>query len=310
MSPNGDLGIAVASYPSQGGDESQTDFRVAESVIAMMEEHRNGPWFLGAGLFKPHVPWIVPSTYFDMYSPDQIEIPPFDPSEMSIAPKVAYTTNPPNYGMSGEQHRQAFRAYCAATSFVDAQAGRLVDAVERLGLKQDTTIVFWSDHGFQLGEHGQWQKMALFEPSVRVPLIIAGAGVGSTTGASCPRTVENLSIYPTLVELCGIQGAPSGLQGRSLAPLLSNPNAPWEHPAVSQVTRGFGANPVMGYSIRTERHRYTMWAGGAEGEELYDYDSDPRELRNLAADVGSAALKAKLRSRLEQLAHARGMARA
>lgn len=305
FSPNGDLGIAIATNASSSSDETQSDFMVAESVIAMMEEHRNDPWFLAAGLFKPHVPWILPSKYFDMYPADRIEPPPFDEAELKSAPRWAYTTNPPNYGMTPEQQREAIRGYYAAISFVDAQVGRLLGAVERLGLSANTTVVFWSDHGFAIGEHGQWQKMSLFEASARVPLILSGAGV-TAAPKGCARPVENLDIYPTLVELCGLKGAPANLQGRSLAPLLKDPNATWEGGAVSQVSRGGPNKSVMGYSIRTERYRYTMWASGAEGEELYDYQTDPREVRNLAADPDSSALKGRLHEMLARVARRRG----
>jgi uncharacterized sulfatase len=190
---------------------------------------------------------------------------------------------------------------------VDAQVGRLMDAVERLGLAENTTIVFWADHGFMVGEHGQWQKMKLFEASARVPFLMAGAGVPSA-GKACTRPSEHLNVYPTLVELCGLTGAPRNLHGRSLVPLLENPDAAWDHPAISQVTRPADGRRIMGYTVRTERYRYTMWDRGAQGEELYDYQSDPRELRNLAADSGAAALKRQLRGRLEAIATPRGMA--
>ena len=226
---------------------------------------------------------------------------------MSIAPHWAYSTVPSNWGLTVPQRREAIRAYYASTSFLDAQVGRVLDAVERLGLAGDTTTAFWADHGWQLGEHGQWQKQTLFEPSARVPLLIGGAGV-QAAGRACPRTVEHLDIYPTLVELCGLNGAPSGLQGRSLAPLLKNPNASWDRPAISQVSRANQTAHVMGYSLRTERYRYTIWTPGAEGEELYDYKNDPRELRNLANDSRSAVLKGKLRTSLEQVSRARGLA--
>jgi arylsulfatase A-like enzyme len=308
LSPNGDLGVAVAEHASESPDQSITDYMVAESVIAMMEEHRDEPWFLAAGFFRPHVPFIVPSKYFDLYSPDDMQVPALDPNELTFAPRVAYTTMNPNNGMTPQQHREAMRAYYAATSFVDAQVGRLLDALDRLNLAGNTTVVLWADHGWMLGEHGQWQKTMLFEPSARVPLIIAGAGVGAA-GQGCPRTVEHLDLYPTLVDLCELKGAPSNLQGRSLAPLLAGPNTPWDHPALSQVTRRTSSGaPLMGYSIRTERYRYTTW--GPEGEELYDYDNDPREVHNLAADPNSTGVKARLRTRLEQIARSRGMANA
>jgi iduronate 2-sulfatase len=248
----------------------------------------------------------VPSKYYDMYSLDDIQIPAFTPSELSVAPPIAYSSMDPNQGMTPQQHRDCLRAYYAAISFVDAQVGRLLDALERLNLIENTTIIFWADHGFMVGEHGQWQKTKLFEASVRVPFLMAGAGVPAA-GKACKRTSEHLNVYPTLVELCGLKGAPSNVQGRSLVPLLGNPDASWDHPALSQVTRRIQSGPVMGYSLRTEQYRYTMWAGGAEGEELYDYDADPGELRNLAGDSGAGALKQQLRAQLERIAKSRGM---
>ena len=306
LSKNGDLGVAIAGHASDGEDEEITDFKVAEAAICMMEEHRDDPWFIGSGFFRPHVPFIVPSKYFDLYNLDDIQVPPFDPAELHSAPRIAYDTMNPNYGMSLQQHREAVRAYYAAISFVDAQVGRLVDALQKLNLAQDTTIVFWADHGFMIGEHGQWEKMKLFEPSARVPFLMAGAGV-TGGGRVCNRTSEHLNIYPTLAELCELEGAPTNLHGRSLVPLLQNPDAPWDHPAVTQVTRRNASGPTMGYSVRTERYRYTMWSGGADGEELYDYQTDPRELKNLANDSSALALKARLRSQLQQIAGSRGM---
>jgi uncharacterized sulfatase len=307
VSPRSLLGAAIAFHKSESPDNLQTDYLVADAVIAMMEKHRKDPWFLGSGFYKPHVPWIVPSKYFDMYPLDNIDVAPFDESEMNIGPHWAYSTIPSNWGLTVPQRREAIRAYYASASFLDAQVGRVLDAMERLGLAQNTTTVFWADHGWQLGEHGQWQKQTLFEPSARVPLLIGGAGVRAA-GKGCGRTVEHLDIYPTLVEMCGLQGAPSGLHGRSLAPLLANPNAHWDRPAISQVSRKRQDKTVMGYSIRTEQHRYTIWTQGGDGEELYDYKADPREMHNLASASHSIALKKKLRASLEQICLSRGMA--
>lgn len=306
LSKYGFLGSAIAGHASTAEDQEITDFKVAEAAICMMEEHRNEPWFIGSGFFRPHVPFIVPSKYFDLYQLDDIQVPPFDPGELKSAPRIAYDTMNPNYGMSLQQHREAVRAYYAAISFVDAQVGRLVDALQKLDLAKDTTIVFWADHGFMVGEHGQWEKMKLFEAATRVPFIMAGAGV-TGGGRACNRTSEHLNVYPTLVELCELEGAPADLQGRSLVPLLQDPDAPWDHPAVSQVTRRNAAGPTMGYSVRNERYRYTMWSGDADGEELYDYQTDPRELKNLAHDSSMSALKSRLRARLEEIAGSRGM---
>lgn len=303
------LGSTIAFYASGMKDYEHTDYLVAEAAIRMMEDHRNDPWFIAAGFYKPHCPWIVPSKYFDLYPLETIQAPPFQQSEMHIAPQWAYFTKPANWGMSITERRGAIRAYYAAISFLDAQVGRLLDALDRLGLTQNTSIVMWADHGYDLGEHGQWMKQTLFEPAARVPLFIGGAGVPTRGGVS-PRTVEHLDIYPTLVELCGLQETPSNLHGRSLMPLLHKPNSPWDYPAVTQVHRAEVGQQVMGYSLRTERYRYTFWAEGSQGEELYDYAVDPRELHNLATDRTAEPLKQKLRATLTTLCQARRMSMA
>jgi iduronate 2-sulfatase len=296
--PTRGLGAAIAYHASASPDNRHTDSIVADAVIAMMEKRRADPWFLGAGFYRPHVPWIAPSKYFDLYPMSRIEAPRFDESEMSVAPEWAYFTRPANWDMTVLQRREAIRAYYASISFMDVQVGRVLDALDRLNLTQNTSIVFWSDHGYQLGEHGQWMKQSLFEPSARAPLLIGGAGVSARNRPS-RRTVELLDLYPTIAGLCALEGAPTNLHGRSLTPLLRDANARWDKPAVTQVYRPRAGNPIMGYSLRTERHRYTFWNEGAEGEELYDYEKDPREMRNLSSDPASAALKQKLRSTLQ-----------
>ena len=305
LTKNGDLGIAIAGHPSDGSDEMMTDFMVAESAIAMMEEHQGDAWFIASGFFRPHVPFIVPSKYFDLYKLEDIQLPHLSPDEMSAAPSLAYLSHQANYGMSEQQHREAVRAHLAAISFVDAQVGRLLDAITRLQLAEQTTVVFWSDHGFMVGEHGQWEKTMLFDASLHVPLIFAGAGVPAR-GKACRRTVEHLNIYPTLAELCGLEGTPADLQGRSMVPLLTAPDAQWDHPSLSQVSRRLSSRELMGYSLRTERFRYTMWGeDGADGEELYDYEADPREARNLAKEKGLEKLRFELRSHLGRVRNSR-----
>jgi uncharacterized sulfatase len=209
--------------------------------------------------------------------------------------------------MTVAQRKEAIRAYYACISFLDVQIGRLLDALDRLKQSENTTIVFWSDHGYQLGEHGQWMKQTLFEPATHIPLFIAGAGV-PTRGKACRRITEHLNIYPTVAELCGLK-PPANLHGKSLLPLLKNPTAPWDRPAITQVHRQ-GPKQVMGYSIRTERHRYTYWTQGAEGEELYDYEKDRREVQNLAKEKSADPLKQKLRTQMEAIIKERGMANA
>jgi iduronate 2-sulfatase len=187
------------------------------------------------------------------------------------------------------QARESLQAYWATISFVDAQVGRMLDALERLGLADNTLVVFWSDHGYHVGDHGLWKKQSTFERSARAPLIIAAPGQ-RTKGRGSVRTVELVDLYPTLADLCGLK-PPANLAGRSLRPLLDNPAAAWGRPAFSQIWRG----SFSGHSVRTERYRYTEWDNGRQGAQLYDYDNDPEELRNLIDDPAHAKVVAELR---------------
>jgi len=205
------------------------------------------------------------------------------------APALSSTQPHPWFGVTELQAREALQAYWATISFVDAQVGRLLEALDRLHLTDHTIVVFWSDHGYHTGEHGLWMKQSVFENSARVPLIIA-APASKARNVTCQRTVELLDLYPTLADLCGLP-APAGLDGRSLRPLLDDPAAPWDKPAFTQVWRG----TFPGHSVRTERYRYIEWDHGQRGAQLYDYDTDPDEKRNLAADPAHAITLAELR---------------
>ena len=298
--PGRGIGSALAFHASQARDEEHTDGIVAAETIRLMEENRERPWFLGAGFYKPHCPYIAPSQYFDRVPLDQVKLVPFAEWETKIAPQWAYFTKPANWGLTEKQRLQVMQAYYATILFMDAQVGKLLDAVKRMKMEDRTTVVFWSDHGYGLGEHGQWMKQTVFEYAARSPLLIGGAGV-KARGQGCGRTVEFLDLYPTLVDLCGLRGAPAGLHGTSLRPLLDDPRRRWDRPAVTQVIRTPPSGEVRGYSMRTERHRYTMWNEGREGEELYDYAGDPRELKNLAGDAAAGGWKGQLRGRLEKI---------
>jgi uncharacterized sulfatase len=307
--PGRGIGNAACFHASSAKDEEHTDGITAGEILGMMDEHRSDPFFLAAGFYRPHVPWVAPSKYFDLYPILKIEAPPFDESEMRIAPEWAYFTKPANWGMNVQQRKEAIRAYYASVSFMDAQVGRLLDGLDRLGLTENTTVVFWGDNGYHLGEHGQWMKQMVFEPAARIPLVIGGAGIGAR-GKGCPRTVELLDLYPTLAGICGLKGTPENLEGASLQPLLSRPDAAWNRPAITQILR-VGKDPVMGYSLRTERYRYSRWGdGGKLGEELYDYDQDARELRNLATEPPMSGLKNGLRKLLDERLESRRPKRA
>jgi len=278
--PGRGLGSTLAYYASPAGDEEHTDGKVATETIALLEKYKERPFFIGAGFYRPHCPYIAPKKYFDMYPLDHIPPPEFAPNELAAIPEPALWTTPPNWDLDSQKQREAIRAYYASITFLDAQVGRLLDALDRLKLADNTIVVFMSDHGYNLGNHGQWMKQSLFERSARAPLIVAGPGVSK--GAS-PRVVEFLDVYPTLAELAHVD-APREVEGTSLVPLLRNPKAAWSRPALTQVRRGMAPNFFMGYSIRNEKWRYTEWDDGKQGAELYDETKDPAEMQNLAAN--------------------------
>lgn len=295
ITPQRGLGSALSWRIDPGPDEAQTDGKVASEAIRLLEENRGRPFFLAVGFYRPHTPYVAPEKYFDLYPLETIPAPPDPMEDLQDIPVAALWTRPPNWGLGDEEMRRAIRAYYAAASFMDAQVGRVLDALERLGLAESTIVVFWSDHGYSLGEHGQWMKQSLFERSARVPLIISVPGV--TGGESSGRTVEALDIYPTLVDLAGLP-TPGHVQGRSLRPLLIKPHTPWPHPAFTQAPRRQGDYRFFGRSVRTERWRYTEWDDGKRGVELYDHANDPGEITNLSGDPLYADTIASLRQLL------------
>ena len=228
FTPARGLGSALAYYASPAADEAHTDGKVAAETIALLEKHTDRPFFIGAGFYRPHCPFIAPRKYFDLYPLDRIPAPAASPA--SKAPAAAWFTSPPHWGIGEHDQRESIRAYYASISFLDANVGRLLDALDRLRLTDNTIVVFVSDHGYHLGEQGQWMKQTLFERSARAPLIVAGPGIAAK-GRSTSRVVEFLDIYPTLANLAGIR-PPEGLHGRSLTPLLKNPDAEVGPPGV------------------------------------------------------------------------------
>lgn len=286
------IGGSLTWLKTGGTGEDHTDGKVADAVIGMLESHRDKPFFIACGFYRPHVPCAASENYFALYPIEQIRLPIEPPDHIAHIPPIALTCKPLNYGVSPENLRTFTRAYYASTSLMDAQLGRVLAALDRLKLTDNTIIAFISDHGWSLGNHGQWQKMLLFEESVQVPMIIVDPA-HPNPGKHSGRIVELLDLYPTLAELAGL-GPPPGAEGYSLAPLLNNPDADWSHPAYSQVTRG----GRMGRSVRTEQYRFTEWDGGSRGVELYDHQTDPHEFNNLALDPASAAVLAQMKSLL------------
>jgi uncharacterized sulfatase len=291
--PKRGLGSAMCFLADlMGKDEQHTDGKVALESIKLLEQHKNKPFFLAAGFYKPHTPYVAPRKYFDLYPMDQIQMPKEPPDHLKDVPKpaLASTTPWPYFGVTVEQARECKQAYYAAISFVDAQIGKLLDTMDRHKLWDNTVVVFWSDHGYHLGEHGLWMKQSLFEQSARVPFIIIAPGAKGN-GQTCPRTVEFVDIYPTLADLTGLT-PPQNLEGASLKPLLENPQAPWDRPAFTQVQRG----GFPGYSVRTQRWRYIEWDDGKQGAQLYDHDADPEEFNNLAYDPNYAKVLGEMKA--------------
>jgi uncharacterized sulfatase len=282
-------GAMKLSYLATGNqDADEPDGRTARRVARLLEQNRDKPFFLGAGFHKPHLPFVAPKKYFDLYPPDKITLPENPPAHRAGIPPVALTRTKGDDELSDAEKRQVIAGYHAATSFMDAQVGVLLDALDRLKLSENTVVLLFGDNGFHLNEHGLWRKMTLFEEAAGVPLIIAVPG--KRAGAVCQRVAEFIDIYPTLAELCGLP-APQGMEGVSMTPLLDDPNRAWKKAAFTMVARGRG---IFGHSLRTERYRYTEWSD-EKTAELYDQQTDPHEYKNLATDPRHAATLAEMR---------------
>ena len=283
-------GSAMAWLDDGGADTDQTDGKVAGAAIEMLRAHagKGQPFFIAVGFYRPHVPLVAPRKYFAPYPVAKMRIADETPASLAQVPAYAKAWSPDNFGMSDTQQREIIRAYSAATSFMDAQVGRVLAELRRLGLDKDTIVVFTGDHGYLLGEHGQWMKNILWDEADHVPLIIRAPGV-TVAARKSPRTVELLDLYPTLTDLAGLPHYQRN-EGVSLVPLLKQPLVAWDRPALSQV-RG-------GRSVRTERWRYTEWEEGRLGTQLYDHDADPKEHHNLANDPQYASIVAELKAKL------------
>ena len=286
--PHRKISAALSWLAAEGTDEEQTDGMITTEAIKIMEEKKDESFFLGVGFFRPHTPYVAPKKYFNMYPIEEMRLPYAPVGDRDDIPTAAFAHNCPipNYNLERDILLGALQSYYACVSFVDAQVGRLLDALDDLGIADNTIVVFWSDHGYHLGEHnGIWQKRTLFEQGARSPLIIRDPKAAGN-GTASPRVVEFIDIYPTLTEAAGIE-TPSDLDGKSLAPLLENPIVEWNGHAITQILRPADdrlETAVMGCSIRTDRWRYTEWAEGASGIELYDHWADPMEFNNLASN--------------------------
>jgi len=283
-----------------GPDSDMVDGEFAEKAVGWLEKRDSTkPFFLAVGFHRPHLPLVAPAKYFDLYPFDSITLPESPADDEADIPELARNGAVPGYTLTStpEQRRAAIRAYLACVSYMDAQAGAVLDALKRLGLEENTIVVFSGDHGWHLGEHGLWHKRSLFEESARVPFIIAAP---STKGVGKRSTslVELLDVYPTLCDLAGLP-APGVLQGKTLRPVLEDPGVSIHDAAFTQARRGKNAE-YWGRTVRTDRWRCTEWDEGRNGLELYDHDADPYEYKNLAKDPQHAAVLKELRALLAE----------
>jgi choline-sulfatase len=268
-------------------DEELDDYRVADWAIGQLKSPPGDkPFLLCVGFRRPHVPCLVPQKWFDLYPDDgTLDMPPVKRDDRADVPKTSehlhWRIPEPRLAWLEEhdQWRNLVRSYLASVSFMDAQVGRVLDALDASGRADETIVVLWSDHGFHLGEKGITGKLSLWERSTRVPLIIAGPG--ATRGAKVTTPAELIDVYPTLAELCGLPPR-AGLDGHSLVPQLKDASAPRPFPAIT--TQG-----QNNHAVRTDRFRYIRYFDG--GEELYDHATDANEWTNLAADPNHAATK-------------------
>ena len=291
-------GNSAAYQNSANAPSSMRDHDVATKAVAKLADLKNQqPFFYGVGFVRPHLPFVAPDEYWDLYDVSDLVAPEMDNEPINGLNYSyegwnelrTYGGMPASGPVTANQEQNLIHGYYACVSFVDAQVGRLMEALESEGLASNTIVVVWGDHGYHLGNHGQWCKHSNFELDTRIPMIIKVPWMPGATKSDA--LVEALDIYPTLMELCGIE-QPSHLQGESLVPLLQDPSLVGPAEAVSQYPRS-GQN-VMGYSLRTDRYRYTEWiqknTGNLLDREIYDHYLDPMEHTNVISTTDSAVL--------------------
>ena len=285
------------------------DGAVASAAIAALWKFRKkAPFFLGLGFMRPHLPFVAPKRYWDLYKREDIPLPqnyflPKDAprfamnflTELASYEDFVRAPNPTEGQLSQDQARLLRHGYFACVSFIDAQIGRVLDALDHLELRETTIVVLLGDHGWKLGEHGSWGKLTNYECDTRSTLIISAPGQTDAGGATS-ALAEFVDIYPTLCELAGLE-RPQNLEGLSLVPLFQNPDRPWKTAVFSQFARGY-FNRFMGRAVRTERYRYVEWRDRLDSRlvaaELYDHETDPLENENIASRPGNEELVKQL----------------
>jgi arylsulfatase A-like enzyme len=282
-------------WPTHLAEEAMNDTKYADAAIKQLQKKHDKPLFVACGLFHPHMPWYVPKKYFDMFPLDEVKLPPLQKNDLDDVPALgkAITAGKSKFVdqvIEKGVHKEGVRAYLAATAYADAQIGRVLDALEKSDVRDNTIVVLMSDHGFHLGEKHHWQKSTLWEEATHCNLMFRVPGTTKPKGV-CQRFVSLQDVYPTLAELCGLK-PPAYVEGRSLVPLLKDPAAAWESTAVT----AFGDRYV---TLRTEKYRYIRYCEGEE--ELYDHSKDPHEWTNQIKNKDYAAELETLRSKVPAL---------
>jgi arylsulfatase A-like enzyme len=286
--PKGDLGVGgIAFAPLDCEDEDLREWKIVQYGIRKLQEKSDKPFFISLGLHKPHMPWNVPRKYYDIFPVDQIKLPPYREDDLKDIPPAGIAMAKPSGDhqaiLDSGRWKEAIQGYLAAIAYCDAMIGRLLDGLEKSPHADNTIIVFWGDHGWHLGEKHHWRKFALWEEATRAPLLWVVPGI-TKPGTISRRTVDFMTIYPTLMDLCKIN-APEHLEGKSIKELLINPEADWNQPAMTTFR-------YKNHAIRTENYRYIKYENG--DEELYDEKKDPYEWNNLAEDPQYASVKKEL----------------
>ncbi len=257
-------------------DWEERDGRIAEQATRFLAEDHPKPFFLNLGFHAPHLPFTAPAEYFDMYNPDDIVLPDNPPDDLDDTPYYD-GKHRDQYKIGKDYWKRAILAHYATISFVDAQIGKVIQALESSPYAENTMVAIWTDHGYMLGEHFRWRKVDLFEESVRVLLLMKIPGA-TTPGSYCDRPVESVDILPTLIDFCGLE-VPQNIEGISMRELVVDPGIAWKKGALTVSPDG------QAYSLRTERWRYNQYAD-ADNNELYDHANDPHEYRNLYRKPG------------------------
>ena len=272
--------------PVEARDEEMGDWQVADWAREQLARPQEKPFFLAVGIFRPHLPWYVPPKYVEMFPPEKVVLPKVKKTDLDDVPEIGRRMARPQGDhkkvVESDNWHRAVSGYLASIAFADACVGRVLDALDASPYADNTVVVLWGDHGWHLGEKLHWRKFALWEEAAHAPLMMAGPGIAK--GGACTRPVSLMDIYPTLVDVCGL-GPNERLEGRSLRPLLENPKAEWEPPALTTHGRN-------NHSLRSERWRYIRYADGSE--ELYDHASDEMEWTNLAGDPACDEVKTRL----------------